>query len=529
MTYFIKGKEVFTSKPVERVDIDLSHPLARGLINLALPGINNDPASNNLATLGSDFSLVSTYHGLAADCTALGTIEEPGMFFPASVASSLANELTLHFVFIPNFSSSTTNTGAIANTLLDTTSGNTEGFRVFNVSSTQWRFRLFTSSATNLDVNKQSFSSGDLVTLTCRYDGSNMQIYQDGEYVGGTSKTGSIDPVIDGVNWFDVITNSLTGRENDEVADAKVLFGGMWNRALSGEEIARLNSNPYAFLKPANDYLIPISTGAASGVSVSPIADTLVISEGTLTITAEQESRITPVADTLIISEGTLTIDQPINVDVTPIADTLVISEGTLTVVAETETRVTPVADDLVITEGTLSVVQAGPVDVTPIADELIISEGQLSITHQVETETYTGGFTGDWYQAWQPTKEEIKKQRIELGIIKPEIDQITRVVKKVQKGQIKPEQAATEAKQYFKQRNLVYQPTHEQAINSLVKFLQDQQTYNPVEYAAQRAAQARQAEIEQQEYNELVELLKAEQQRIEDQDIVFVMMCLAA
>lgn len=161
-----------------------------------------------------------------------------------------------------------------------------------------------------------------------------------------------------------------------------------------------------------------VGTEAASGTSVTPIADTLTITGGTLSITTEQETRVTPVADALTITGGTLSVTQGQNTQVTPIADSLVITEGTLSITVEQETIVTPVADSLTISEGLLSVVQAGPVSVTPIADELVISEGSLAITHVVPTEVQTGARGG----GAKFTAEDNRKRREQIEHIYAEI-----------------------------------------------------------------------------------------------------------
>lgn len=163
---------------------------------------------------------------------------------------------------------------------------------------------------------------------------------------------------------------------------------------------------------------------------------------------------------------------------------------------------------------------------VSPIIEADFVSSGaevfQPSLSGGADATT-GGGIA--WFDHWRPTKEEIRKRREEFGVLKPEIDQITRVIKKVSKGQLPPEKAVEQAKDFFQERELTYEPKHEEITQSLVEFLRQQPAFNFKEYAAQKA----QEEKERQEHLAIVEAIRAEQKRIEEQDIVFVMMCLAA
>jgi len=137
--------------------------------------------------------------------------------------------------------------------------------------------------------------------------------------------------------------------------------------------------------------------------AVTLVADSFTLTDGTLTIRAEQETRITLGADSFTLTDGTLSITQVSGTDVTLGADSFTLTPGTLTIRAENETRIslvpdsftlTPgtlgieaetqfdlIADAFTLSEGALSIVQAAPVTVTLGADAFTITPGTLGIT----------------------------------------------------------------------------------------------------------------------------------------------------
>lgn len=153
----------------------------------------------------------------------------------------------------------------------------------------------------------------------------------------------------------------------------------------------------------------------ASGEQITPVADSFTLTDGTLTIRAEQEKRVTPVADSLTLSDGTLTISQAVatTVDlttdsftlsdgtmtiraeneerITPVADSFTLTDGTLTIRAEQETRVTPVADGFTLTDGTLTLRAENETSVTPVVDSLVLADGTLTIRAEQESRITLG------------------------------------------------------------------------------------------------------------------------------------------
>lgn len=138
--------------------------------------------------------------------------------------------------------------------------------------------------------------------------------------------------------------------------------------------------------------------------TVTPVSDTLAVTEGTLTVQADVDTNVSLSSQSLSITEGTVTVslasateitllgaslslsagtlsvqaDVDTNVSLTPVSMSL--SAGTLDVSALTNTNVTLIADSLSITGGTVNVDAFTNTTVTLVPDSLTLSEGTLTI-----------------------------------------------------------------------------------------------------------------------------------------------------
>lgn len=265
--------------------------------------------------------------------------------------------------------------------------------------------------------------------------------------------------------------------------------------------------------------LTEYSATVANDVNVAASTDTFTVS--TYAVSLGTDVNVSASVDTFTLTEYSATVANDVNVAAS--TDTFTVTENAATV--GYAVNVSTTTDALTLTEYSASIAKA--TNVTTNVDALTLTEYLASVSVSTTVQESTGGW--DFYEAWQPTKEEIKKERIRLGIIKPESDQIIRTIKKVAKSQIRPEEAKKEARSYFAKQDLQFAPKHEEIIDNVLDFLRQNTQFNPVEYTAQKSSEAAREAQAQREHEELILLLQAQRDAIEEQDMIFVITCLAA
>lgn len=247
----------FQQKPTGPVEIDWSNPLTREMW-LYSPG-NINLVTSRPATYGP--SRREKYvPGLGLCDYFPGDTDTEYKDFPNSDVPSLTNKLTIAFWYVPDNDSLTSPHGTAAQTLIDATDGNSEGFRLFwNISGgLEFRFRLFADSAVNLDVAPTAFSAGEKLFMVFRYDGTNMEIFQNGVSLGSTGNTGNVTAIVDQIRVGNFISASVNRASHGVIEDLTIL-----NRAWTQQEIYSVMRDPYQLLKPAVDnlYIIPSAGG----------------------------------------------------------------------------------------------------------------------------------------------------------------------------------------------------------------------------------------------------------------------------
>lgn len=231
-------------KPTSRVKINKSHPIGEKLRFYTII------TSEGIKELVGGFPHVIASGAQKIENTADGMafIHTTGTYYYTYLNRYMPLFTTNIGIFIrirPQFDSTTDPDVSGAETMFDTSSANSDGFRCFLLNTGKPRFRLFTSGgATNLDAN-ETWSAGDLITFFFRYDGSTMKIYRDGIEVVSTAKTGNYyHPSSVGLFVGRSEPNLSTGLYSD------VLDYGLFNDFMNDSEILSLHNNPYQFLIP---------------------------------------------------------------------------------------------------------------------------------------------------------------------------------------------------------------------------------------------------------------------------------------
>ena len=515
-----------TVKPTVPVDVDWSNPLSDGLVSFLT--LDDEAHTRNLlnhkkpSNTGSSVKYTTNRSQKALTYT--DVVQEWVRWQVSDVVSlDSLTEFTVSLdltALIP----STENITSIK-TLIDTSIGNTEGFRFFLQTANVWRFRLFLGgTAYNLDVslNTKPFSVGDKVNAAVVLNSSGMHIYVNGEEIASNSNTGSVNGIVDGWGvgcYYDIDTSGSGG-----VFDYHSV--SIFNRALSDAEIKLLHEQPYSILKPAND-LVYYTGSAASSTTVNGTLETLTLTEYAATVT--KDVNVTGTLETLTFTEYAATVTAELEVRVTGTLETLTFTEYQATV--NDETAVTGTLETLTFTEYAATITEGAATNVTGTLETLTLTEYPATITVDVnvigtletltfteypatinpanEEEANTGGHAWDYPKKPDPTEERIKR-----GIIQSEVKETSKRVTRTGKSKTidySGLKTLESVEQEFKRLDDLIQ-AHEAAI---------QKTRSQQRKAKElRAIQAIQLSLQ---------ALEQQPQLLEEQDIIFVMTILVA
>lgn len=343
--------------PTEDVEIDWSHPLAAGLVHLIVPGGARflEDLSDTLApmallggsiwpsNLGPQIHVVSGSHGAdvfvgtALPITTQGTFYTRGEFVAASYAGTQLYGVQDSTGYNYSF-------GWGTNT--------TQGSAYVNIGGTSYG-----GSAVSFSPNTPFSYGGTFAS------GGSLTQYVSGQ-AAGSAAIGAGNLSL-GANTYIVLNTVLY---NSAVyIEATQALCALWRRALSADEMAWLDAEPFAMLRPKmrrRYYVVP-----SSGTTLTPAAGTLAFVGATPTV--EIGVSVAPAAGTLAIDGQTPVAE--IGVEVSPGHGTLSLDGGTP--VAEIGVTVAPGHGALALT-GEVPTVSTGDTSLTVSPDH-----GTLSIT----------------------------------------------------------------------------------------------------------------------------------------------------
>lgn len=230
------------SQPQEAVGIDLGNPLTHGLVRLIPAPQLPEVVEGNFATTDTTVNaLTSTGRSRSY---ASGTYAEWAMN-----RSQITNAVTIFSLLDIVVS------GSPNNFLVGDVQAGGLGYNYGLYSnSTFFSFFLKTGGA-GTGVNGTSLSNVDRrgVCLAGTYDGADQRIFVNGVQEGSTAKTGNVD-----AGAFSLVLNRWNG---DSAHTGRHYLTGVWNRALSAQELQSLTANPWQLFAPipipANTYTPP--------------------------------------------------------------------------------------------------------------------------------------------------------------------------------------------------------------------------------------------------------------------------------
>jgi hypothetical protein len=258
-----------TSKPVGALEIDWSHPLARGLVHFALYEEDTlDLATGQLLVKGSSISFGrdgdKTYHKSAGYNDAGSYITLPDYDCSTWEGVSLIADTE-----VPT-QASQTYPGLICSTIAEGYHGNfnltVENSAVsgYNVKSrlgysldTAFVYTNTVEGSSDYTGVKWAFGSGDKLNIFTRRD-----VATNGPIELFTSKNDDV-PVkrverTSSSNFYGVAENNKIGyyhrQSTHRTYSGKVYKTIIFNRAISNEEMESLHDDPYQFLKPNAPY-----------------------------------------------------------------------------------------------------------------------------------------------------------------------------------------------------------------------------------------------------------------------------------
>jgi hypothetical protein len=225
------------------------------------------PLLANNGGYSADILTPRKYGALSSGSSWLSTQYGIGIDFPASttagftIANALAPKISgkkfsLSIIFVPHYSSTYASTSGNWPTLLDTTSLNNNGIRIFWEAGTAqqlWRFRL--PDVANLDATPTAFSAGEKITLTCVYDPSvGMSLRQNGRLIASNTTTGTITEPTD--DWL--FGNTIAPTSVDEAGYCTIL-GIILTEGTKIADINAIAANPWEVFK--NKIWVPPAAG----------------------------------------------------------------------------------------------------------------------------------------------------------------------------------------------------------------------------------------------------------------------------
>ena len=215
-------------KPVERVEIDWAHPLAKGLLSFISPGHGELVTGQPLVY--SSANLTPTMAGMASSASNLGYVE-------GNVVDVQNTTMTIA-AHLPAWDSNTQTYSYVC--------GIVNGTNYVALAAPQAGIKpIFYYHDSGNTAGTDDLVDGKEYILIGRHTGTERQLWVNGELKTSDSDTLSAVPI----DNF-VINNISNGSENFESL-SPVAFGAIWNRALSDTECREFTRNPYQILKPA--------------------------------------------------------------------------------------------------------------------------------------------------------------------------------------------------------------------------------------------------------------------------------------
>jgi len=248
--------------PVGPVEIDWTHPLARGLIACYVPGSRS--FLSDITGIGPTLNLVGASslapcsEGIGLASVAAGEMATAVVGYPYT--SLTAASLYWRGQSVGSYIGGVNPSPFVA---LDTTSG-ASPYGAFAIALFSNYFQLYWNVAdtSNSIVNGVSFTEGQTASFAGTFQpGGNAISYVDGSEINSTP-FGASPPSFSGSYSIDIGSPSgTTGRSLNAITEIALIY----SRVLSPFEVAQLSATPFAMLRPK---FVPRRATSSSGPTI---------------------------------------------------------------------------------------------------------------------------------------------------------------------------------------------------------------------------------------------------------------------
>jgi len=256
-------------KPIGEIEIDWTNPLTKGLVGCYA---DNDITRNlvtGVETVGTGTSLNKSQFGAGVEIANASNNKIDTQENPTAFTGSNNRTLLIGGNFLSSYPDSAATLYSIGS----------------NATGARWNLRL-SSGALRVEIQGSGYTSSlslgvGFHVAGIKLDGSTLAghtLFLDGQMESATgSSTVNTATLNTGRFW-----NSLVEGSTHQVTGTPLLFGYLYNRALSDSEIFALCKNPYQILKPKSPSIYFTVDGVAPSESITIDSGTYTIS-GTVT------------------------------------------------------------------------------------------------------------------------------------------------------------------------------------------------------------------------------------------------------
>jgi hypothetical protein len=399
-----------------------------------------------------------------------------------------------------------------------------------------------------------------------------MQIWFNGEL-----KAESTTPVTRSIVSDALLLSDGNGGSGGTGDLFNVNLFALFPEEISDSECELLTRSPYQILKPSIDTFVFLGGEAGGGdTEITATTDTFTLATydatvaNDINITATTDAytltaydatiaygiNITATTDTFTLTTYSATVANDVNITATTDTFTLTSPDATVTFTPVGDTNIAAETQALTLT--TYSATVSNDVNITATTDTFTVATHDATVANDVEisatTDTYTittynaavaaskniscnvqqltlttfdcnvssvaiigEQSTGGWYEPPERTKEDVRKERIKLGIIKPDTPRKT-VIKLKQR-----------IKKYDQISSEEIQKEEGRLENLLDTFLQQETKPTEQDIFTQIRLNLNQLEQQRQIEEQMRQEAQAQMQAQEEADIAFVMMTLIA
>lgn len=245
---FLLQRHNRVSKPHSQARIDWSNPHTRGLIGAFYLGYQNrtNLVTGKPVTLEGNASFLPD--GVFLPDTTIGDRITTG------ITSIITDKLTVIARIKPKFPTTTTDYHRIVDAT-DASGAITQGYRMqYNSDNDDYQFLIYNSVNTNVSLALNNSFENEIITVSGRYDGSELAIFLNGNDKQSIAASGNIQNIKPLVIGNTSVDHALPGWFGD-IYDILV-----FNVDKTDSEIKELSENIHQIVIPENNYIFIPST-----------------------------------------------------------------------------------------------------------------------------------------------------------------------------------------------------------------------------------------------------------------------------